>query len=546
MQLATLIEGLSVTAAQGPLDRPIGDVADDSRQVEPGALFVARAGYEADGSAFIADAIERGAAAVLTERMTPPAALADHPQVTWLTAERVDQALCGELGERLFDRPSEKLRLVGVTGTNGKTTTAFVIQHLLKTADISAGLLGTILVDDGASREEATLTTPGAIDFSRLLARMVANGCRAAVCEVSSHALEQGRTAALRFDVGVFTNLTGDHLDYHGSMAAYAAAKAKLFTQLPSEGWAIVNHEDPHAERMVRDARCRVMWTTLHEGGASAASEADDAADGDARAPDQAPFGQATIARLAADHTQARFEGPWGSFNLRLPLVGRHNVANALQATAAANMLVSLSRRLKRGLESCPNVPGRLEVVTATWSAEGVHQSAAQEQSPQNASAGQTTGPSVLVDYAHTHDALENVLLALGPVTRGELVVVFGCGGDRDASKRPKMAEVAGRLAGRLYITSDNPRTEDPDAIIRDILAGVPIAKRDRTTVEPDRARAIALAIQNAGAADTVLIAGKGHEDYQIVGQEKRHFDDREQAAGVLRQAARGNPSPLR
>jgi len=513
MKLATLINNLELDLRQGDTDRWIADLTDDSREVAPGSLFIARPGQAADGSAFIGDAIERGAAAILSPRMAQPEALAHHRDVTWLVTEPVDQALCGELAERFFDRPSRKLRLVGVTGTNGKTTTAFAIQHLLRTADMPAGLMGTVMVDDGASRRDAGLTTPGGIEFSRRLAGMVKNGCGAAVCEVSSHALEQKRTAALAFDVGVFTNLTGDHLDYHGSMEAYAAAKAKLFQQLPPEGWAIINGEDPHAERMVRDAECRVLWTTLTPSAQADHSDADQ------------PSCRAEILALEADHSRARFDGPWGSFNVRLPLVGRHNVANTLQAAAAANVVVSLSRRLKPGLEQCPHVPGRLEVVSPDESAaEAPH-----------------ARPAALVDYAHTHDALENVLLALEKVTRGALVLVFGCGGDRDADKRPKMAQVAARFADRIYVTSDNPRTEEPDAIIKDIMRGMPAHRRRDAIVEPDRAKAIRRAVSEAEPADTILIAGKGHETYQIVGKQTRHFDDREEAAAVLRRYGIGS-----
>ena len=532
MKLDALFDRLAVTLRQGSGAVHIHELTDDSREVTPASLFIARPGHETDGSAYIADAIERGAAAILTEPMATPAAIAEHPKVAWAVADTVDQPLCGELAERFFDRPSQKLRVLAVTGTNGKTTTAFVAQHLLLTADVRAGLMGTVVVDDGQTRSEAGLTTPGAIAFSRLLHRMAENGCGAAVCEVSSHALDQGRTAALAIDVGVFTNLTGDHLDYHGSMEAYAAAKAKLFTQLPPRGWAIVNRDDPYADTMLSEARCRVMWTTLQPESSTQSprgAEANSASrQSDASTP-AAPVCRAQINQLAADHSEARFDGPWGSFHVRLPLVGYHNVANALQATAAANVLASLARRLKRGLQNCPNVPGRLEVVTADRDHTGP--------------LPRIERPAVLVDYAHTHDALENVLRALEAVTAGELIVVFGCGGDRDTAKRPKMAEVAARIADRLYVTSDNPRTEDPDAIIQQIMQGVPAHKRDVTTVEPDRAAAIARAVADAEPRDAILIAGKGHEDYQIIGTEKRHFDDREHAAAALRAYGTGRRS---
>ena len=530
MRLDALIDELALRLEHGSGTVTLTDLVEDSRQVTPGCAFLARVGTVADGRAFIDDAVQRGAAAIITD-IAPPADLPEH--VAWARAEAANVRLASTLAERFFGYPSRALRLVGVTGTNGKTTTATLIHHLLNAAGMPCGLIGTLGVSaplpDAASHAhenvndnsgaatvlDTSLTTPGPIDFSRILAVLRARGCRAAVTEVSSHALDQGRVAALRFHVGVFTNLTGDHLDYHGTMAAYAAAKARLFAQLndtPGGGWAVVNADDAYAERMLESfegSPAHVLRCTL------AAESADDADAG------EAPSCRADLLKLAADHSRARFEGPWGSVESTLPLVGRHNVANALQAVAAAHTVADLTHLLRHVLKQCPNVAGRLERVTIQ-----------DEPAPTGTAPAH---PAVLVDYAHTHDALENVLLALRPLTTGKLHVVFGCGGDRDRDKRPKMAQVAARLADRLWITSDNPRTEDPQRIIDDIKTGLSMAD-GRFSIEPDRAGAIRRAIAASDVDDTVLIAGKGHEDYQILADRTIHFDDREQAAAALRQ----------
>lgn len=503
MRLGTLIEGLNfhvspATPAAGDVD--ITDVFDDSRCVTHGSLFIARHDVASEkGQQFVLDAIECGAAAVLAGG---PAIAGISPSITWIQAEngQVNQALVGEIAERFWDRPSRKLQLIGVTGTNGKTTTAFLAQHLLQQAGVKCGMIGTVFVDDGAERTTAELTTPGAADFSRLLARMVANGCSAVVAEVSSHALHQGRCAALEFSVGVFTNLTGDHLDYHKTMDNYAAAKARLFESLPANGYAVINHSDAFADRMTRDCKARILRCRVSD-----------------QRCDQTVECSAEVLAVTAAGSRVRLNGAWGSIDVTIPLVGKYNITNLLQAIAAASTIVSLTKGLRTSLEQCPSVPGRLEPVIVDINR------------PQ---------PAVLVDYAHTHDALENVLFALKPLKRGRLITVFGCGGDRDNSKREKMATAACKFSDTIIITSDNPRGEDPKRIIADILKGVPAERKNDVTVEPDRAAAIRVAINQASDDDVVLIAGKGHEDYQIVGNETRHFDDREQAMQVLRERA--------
>lgn len=507
MQLNQLIESMGVAIQTGEVGVEITQLTDDSRRVSPGALFIARSGQCADGAAYIDQAIERGAVAVLA----PPGCCGDLPaQIVRLEADTVDQALASRLAERFFDQPSRKLALIGVTGTNGKTTVAFAIQHLLLHFGVKTGMIGTVLIDDGAQRRRAELTTPGPIDLSDQLARMAANGCRAAALEISSHALDQGRSAGLQFKAGVFTNLTGDHLDYHETMDAYAAAKAKLFEQLSDQGVGVINADDPLSQTMAQACRGEVRWCTL----------------GDSLLGDRSC--RAEVLELCASHSRARFVGPWGDCDVRLPMIGRHNVYNALQAAAAAYTIEKFDAdQLVRALAHCPIAPGRLEPVTADW--------------PNAVGRGEEKSadfPAVLVDYAHTHDALKNVLTALRSVTAGRLIVLFGCGGDRDRTKRPKMAAVVRQLADCVIISNDNPRTEDPERIIDDILKGAPDTESPKSStlqVEPDRAKAIALAIGMAQGDDTVLIAGKGHEDYQILGSQTIHFDDRQQASKALR-----------
>lgn len=484
MQLSKLTAGLPVSRGSGAGDPVITDLTEDSREVIPGSLFIARAGMNADGRRFAASAVERGAAAILSDGSMdefPPAA----SNAVMLHATDVPLT-AAQLAERFFGEPSARLDLIGVTGTNGKTTIAHLVQQMLHHAGRRCGLIGTVRIDDGVSTTPASLTTPPAIETSRLLARMVASGCRACVMESSSHALAQQRVAALRFRAAIFSNLTGDHLDYHGTMEFYAAAKAMLFASLAPEATAIINADDPRAEEMVRGCRAAIVRCRVDSSG-----------------PAQA---RAVLETMRASGMEAIFEGPWGSFRASLPLVGLHNLSNALEAAAACHALGVKGDALAEALEQCAAPPGRLEPVTTA--AEPF---------------------SVLVDYAHTDDALRNVLDAMRPLvpSGARLIVVFGCGGDRDRTKRPRMANVAGTLADRIIITSDNPRTEDPEAIVREIEAGIPSAKRAVTEVIVERRRAIHRAVAMARDGDVVLIAGKGHEDYQILGVTKHPFDDR-------------------
>lgn len=530
MRLHDWISGLkSARLVCGDGSLWIKDITDDSRRVQPGWAFVARRGTREDGAGFIVDAIRRGAVAILSEQdpIQPASSVTSTEadvSVAWVRLASLDPPTMSQLAQRFFGYPTQKLRLIGITGTNGKTTTAYLIQHVLNHVGYRCGLISTVEVDNGLTRTPAGMTTPGAIELARHLSDIAAHGCQAAVAEVSSHALHQGRTSGLEFAVAVFTNLTGDHLDYHQTMEAYANAKASLFTDLPSHAWAVINTDDPYATRMTQDCRAKVLKTRLKSANERASYNpaltsccphhlaSSDVVDAHACA--------AEILDLRLDRSRVRLDGPWGSVEVRLPLVGRHNVCNALQAVAAANALTATEYGLHRALESCPAVPGRLERVR-------------EHKSPQHAP---QAGPAVFVDYAHTHDALENTLGAIHPLIDGRLVVVFGCGGDRDRDKRPKMAAAACQWAHRVIITSDNPRTENPTTIIDEILTGVPATTESQVMVNPDRAKAIAKAIMDADEHDTILIAGKGHEDYQVIGNDKLPFDDRFYAAQALSQ----------
>jgi UDP-N-acetylmuramoyl-L-alanyl-D-glutamate--2,6-diaminopimelate ligase len=518
MLLKDLIAGLDARldehSPQGAPDLRVCDLTEDSRTAVPGSLFVARRGERHDGSAYAAAALDAGAVGVLSDDPAfelPPTA---RRHAALVRCPRVE-ATAARLAERFYGQPSAKLTLIGVTGTNGKTTISYLIHQMLNALGVRAGLIGTVVVDDGREVAPAAFTTPPSIELSRTLATMVEAGCRAAVLEVSSHALDQGRVAALAFDVGVFTNLTHDHLDYHKTMDAYGAAKARLFEMLRppagsfAGGAAVVNVDDPAHARMTGACRGHVVTCSLTPGRAGATGVAEE------------PGPRSTRMRLF---------GPWGQVVARPALVGPHNVMNALEAVAAIHEAFGrnptrpdgfTATDLEHSLETAEPPPGRLQLVST----------------PKDK-------VTVYVDYAHSDDALRTVLnvlarLKAGAGTEAALTVVFGCGGDRDRAKRPKMGALATSLADHVAVTSDNPRTESPAAIIDEILAGVPASLRHKVRVDADRERAIHNAIDSARDGDLVLIAGKGHEDYQLLpdgrgGVLRRDFDDRLVARAAL------------
>ncbi|GJQ30737.1 MAG: UDP-N-acetylmuramoyl-L-alanyl-D-glutamate--2,6-diaminopimelate ligase [Phycisphaerae bacterium] len=494
MRLDALIAGMSMHHVGGisPTGVVISALCEDSRAVTPGALFIARQGAKTDGKTFVRDALARGAGAILTD---DPGL--DAGGVPVFVAENV-RAESARLAERYYGGPSRSLSVLGVTGTNGKTTTTSLVWQLLNGAGRRCGLIGTVTIDDGGGARRATMTTPPACETSRVLASMVRQGCVAASMEVSSHALDQRRCDALRFRVGVFTNLTGDHLDYHGTMEAYGAAKARLFEMLPPDGVGIVNSDDSWGERMIR-ASAAPVWTCTATGrpGATCAVE---------------------MVSTNARGTRLVLRGPWGRIDADVPLIGSYNAMNVLQATAGAHALGLEAGALAAGFARVTAPPGRLERV-----------------------GGPDDDVAVYVDYAHSDDSLRNVLIAARGALAGSgrLWVVFGCGGDRDRTKRPRMGHVASDLADVAVVTSDNPRRERPEAIIEEVLAGVRDERRGAVIVEADRARAIDLAVREAEPGDLVVIAGKGHETEQILpdgagGVRTVHFDDREVAGEAL------------
>jgi UDP-N-acetylmuramoyl-L-alanyl-D-glutamate--2,6-diaminopimelate ligase len=458
----------------------ISGLAYSSESVTPGALFFCVRGFRSDGHDFAPDAVERGAAALVCERSLGLG-------VPELVVPDVRAAM-GPAAARFYGDPTRELRVVGITGTNGKTTTAFLVRTLLEAAGIRCGLLGTVKRIVGGREEEVERTTPEAIDLQATFRRMLDAGNRACAMEVSSHALELGRSAGVRFACRVFTNLTQDHLDFHPTMEDYFLAKRRLFQErgvAGEPGTPILNVDDPFGRRLAGELEDAVTFGVESEA--------------NYRARD-----------VRFDTFGSRFtcDTPNGPLELRTRLPGLFNVENALAAVAVARALGVDANTIRGALADAPRVPGRFEPV--------------QE--------GQEF--AVLVDYAHTPDSLENVLRAARELTSGRLHVVFGAGGDRDRGKRPLMGEVASRLADRVIVTSDNPRSEDPEAIVDQILAGAG-GEAER---EVDRRRAIARAVETAAAGDVVVIAGKGHEQGQeFAGGRKEPFDDVTVARDALR-----------
>ena len=461
-------------------------LTDDSRRVTPGGCFVAVRGGSVDGHGFVGEAAAAGASAIIIERDVPvPSGVA----VVRVADSRVALAKLAAAYFGLCEADTRPLHLIGITGTNGKTTVAWMLRSILQAAGRTTALLGTIEHDLVGRCVPAALTTPGSLEIARLLAEARDHGATHAVLEASSHALEQKRCDGLAFDVCVFTNLSGDHLDYHETMARYADAKRHLFDLRRAGAWAVVNVDDPMGRSLARELEGPVLTYGL------------DYAEADVRA---------AVESVDLDGTgetghPVRFhcKTPLIDESIHLAFVGRHNVSNALAAAAAAEAMGIGADAIREGLEGLSTVPGRLERV----------------ETPGRAF-------SVLVDYAHTDEALATVLEALRRITRGRLICVFGCGGDRDRSKRPRMAAAVARFADVAFVTSDNPRHEDPRAIVDEILTGFDSDARCRVEVDVDRRRAIEAAIAEASAGDTVLIAGKGHETYQLVGDSVLAFDD--------------------
>jgi len=482
---------LAVLAGGGDPARTVSGLAYDSRRVGPGFVFVAVRGFTTDGHLFLRDAVNRGAAGVVVEDPLPVP-----PGTTWVQVADTRLALA-RLAAHFYGHPDRAFPVVGVTGTNGKTTTTHLVRSIYRAAGLKTGLSGTVhnLVGDQVLPGERT--TPESLDLYRLLAGMREAGVQAVVLEVSSHALALSRVEGVEFDAAVFTNLTQDHLDFHRDMDAYLAAKAGLFRSLgatnykATDKFAVINADDPSGNYLARECRVRVLRYGLRE-------------ECDVWASD---------VTVSPEGTSLTVHGSFGTLPLRLRLTGMFNVYNALAACTVGIGAGLDPGVVRAGLESQGGVSGRFELVDE----------------------GQDF--TVLVDYAHTPDGLENVLKTAREFTRGRLVAVFGCGGDRDRQKRPLMGAIGAGLADFTVLTSDNPRSEDPLQILREVEAGAK-AGGGSFTVEPDRREAIRLALAGARAGDTVVIAGKGHEDYQLVGALKLPFDDRVVARAILAELA--------
>ena len=493
MTFAELVAPLRGAERQGDLDVAVTSLTDDSRAVKPGSVFVAVKGERVDGHAFVGKALAAGASALVLQKGSGGTGAPSVPVV------RVDDSrrVLGLLAGRFYGDPASRLCMVGVTGTNGKTTVTYLCKGVLETAGRQVGLIGTVAYEIGAERLPASHTTPGAVELQALLARMAEAGMDAAVMEVSSHALAMDRTAGCEFDVAIFTNLTQDHLDFHRDLESYFQAKLRLFSELDPAGSklrpkrAIVNLDDARGPRVCDASRVPVWTYAIHR-------------PADIRAED---------VRLALGGTRFTAATPRGRFPVESRLVGEHNVYNILAAIGVGLHEGLSPDMVRRGIASVVNVPGRFERVEA----------------------GQDF--TVVVDYAHTDDALLRLLTAAQALKTGRIITVFGCGGDRDRGKRPKMGRVAARLSDVVLLTSDNPRSENPEAILREIEAGMRDVLADkpvRYEVIADRRVAIEAAVREAKSGDMVLIAGKSHEDYQIVGATRLHFDDREVARAAL------------
>ena len=485
MNLSRILDTVEVLEVLGPSEPSILGIACDSRRVEPGYLFAALRGEKVDGNDYVADALARGACAILSAKAAP----ASFP-ATWIRVAEERKALA-RAARNYYSHPDRRLGVIGVTGTNGKTTVVHLLESIFREEGGPVAALGTLGYRIGREEFRAERTTPEAVDLYRLLDRAVSEGCRRAVMEVSSHSLALHRVEALQFAAAVFTNLTRDHLDFHHDMASYLEAKAILFRDLPAGNPAVINRDDPACDRLLAAGGGRGVTYGFSEAS-------------DVRITGFEPLADGAELTLSA----------WGrTLPLRTRLIGRSNASNAAAAAATALAVECPAAAVEKGIAALPGVPGRLESVVA----------------------GQPF--AVYVDYAHTDDALVNTLRTVRELRPARLLVVFGCGGDRDRTKRPLMGAAAARLADLAILTSDNPRTENPLSILADVEKGIRQITTDegRYRVEPDRREAIRLALAEAGEGDAVVIAGKGHETYQILRERTLPFDDRAVVREILR-----------
>jgi UDP-N-acetylmuramoyl-L-alanyl-D-glutamate--2,6-diaminopimelate ligase len=461
-------------------------IRTDSRLVKDGDIFVAVKGTAYDGHDFIDQAVVNGARYIVCQQ---DGQYSIHDSRHELIAVDDTTEAAAILAQAAEGNPASQLINLAVTGTNGKTTVAFLVQSIIRQAGHKCGLIGTVMYDTcSGSIHEAPLTTPDCLDIAAKQKEMVENGAKYMVIEASSHALSQNRPAQINFKAAAFTNLSGDHLDYHKTKEDYLAAKTRLFSALAPDAAAVLNKQSTEAELIAAQTVAGLLWYAIGENADLTAH----------------------IESMDTTGTVFALEYAGQSSIVRIPLLGLYNVSNCL---AAAGLCLAAGFKLETiaaGLSALKTIPGRLEKIEAG-------------------------DFSVIIDYAHTDDALKNVLTTLKPLCKGKLRVVFGCGGDRDKTKRPRMARVAEELADFIFVTSDNPRTENPEDIIDEIVSGFKKYNTQTIAIEPDRKKAIELAIKSAGKDDIVLIAGKGHEDYQIIGKQKFHFSDKEIAREYLR-----------
>ncbi|MBW4498441.1 MAG: UDP-N-acetylmuramoyl-L-alanyl-D-glutamate--2,6-diaminopimelate ligase [Scytonema hyalinum WJT4-NPBG1] len=487
-ELLASVDGVVQLPQHPAVDTEIKGLKTNSHACVPGDLFIGMPGTRVDGGDFWQSAIASGAVAAIIS----PEAAQKHPptpSACVITADDMTK-VCAQLAATFYGYPGQKLKLVGVTGTNGKTTTSHLVEYFLKLANLPTALMGTLYTRWNGFVQTAVHTTPFAVELQQQLATAMDAGNEYGVMEVSSHALAQGRVMGCQFEVGVFSNLTQDHLDFHRDMEDYFAAKALLFSPQYLKGRAIINADDAYGKRLIASLSSEKVWSYSVNDSTANLWMSD--------------------LNYQPNGVSGTLHTPKGEVAFRSPLVGQYNLENLLAAVGAVLQLGLDLQLVASAIPDFPGVPGRMERVQMTPNQD----------------------ISVIVDYAHTPDSLENLLKASRPFIPGKMICVFGCGGDRDRTKRPKMGRIAAELADVAVVTSDNPRTEDPERILQDILAGIP------ETVKPivicDRATAIRTAILQAQPGDGVLLAGKGHEDYQILGTEKIHFDDREHAREAL------------
>jgi len=482
MRLKDVLAGMPLKKLNGSEDEEIQGIAYSSKSVKPGDMFAALKGVKKDGFEFVGEALNNGAAVILSDQPKP-----ENLAKAWIQVSDTREALA-QCSANFYSHPSQKMKVVGITGTKGKTTITYLLEEILNKTQFVPGIIGTISYKGPGMNLTARLTTPEAPDLQRLLSEMLAKGATHCVMEVSSHALELKRVVGIGFDVVVFANLSGDHLDYHQSMDRYFEAKKKLFFLNHKKRMAVVNRDDPWGQKLIAQLPAGAITFGIEPGAMVAAENIN----------------------LTEKGIETLVKYPSGQLTLSSPLLGKPNLYNILASIAVALTLNLPVSAIKEGIASLKGIPGRFEKIDNSL---GLH---------------------VFVDYAHTDDALKNLLETVRGFNPRRIILVFGAGGDRDKTKRPRMGEAAGRLADWTIITSDNPRSEDPLAIISDIEAGIKKTGTQNYQIIPNRREAIEQALSLGTEGDYILVAGKGHEDYQIIKDQILHFDDAEVIQEIL------------